>query len=304
MPCYHPLHGWKAPNGGIVFRREKSIGQEMAVPCGQCIGCRLGRSREWAIRCHHEIKYHEQEFDQPSTFATLTYRPENLPSYGTLVPHHFTDFMKRLRRDIYPKKVRYFQCGEYGEKFERPHHHAILFGYRDYDEEPAGYSNYEPIFFSPYLTKLWSHGDVITGTATFESAAYVARYITKKVNGEKAKDHYERTDPHTLETYSLHPEYATMSRSPGIGANHIQTYMSDVFPSDEVVYQGRVFKPPRFYSNRLKDMDPDTELAVRKKRKRLAARHAHDQTVERLQQREKVKKAQFNQLKRGYENET
>lgn len=253
-----------------------------------------------ALRCHHEMG----QYETASTFATFTYDDAHLPAYGSLVPHHYTDFIKRLRRSIAPRKVRYFQCGEYGDKFERPHHHAILFGYEPPDEILAGYSNKEPIYSSEFLTERWSHGQVITGRATFQSAAYVARYITKKVNGELAEDHYTRDCPYTGQTYSVVPEYATMSTRPGIGKAHLEQWMSDIFPSDEVIFEGRVHKPPRYYSDHYRSLEPDSWDAIRKKRKQNQVRHKKDQTPERLRQRETVKKAQYAQLKRGYENET
>ena len=245
----------------------------------------------------HEAREHEE-----NTFATFTYRPENLPIDGSLVPHHFQDFMKRLRRELHPKKVRYYHCGEYGDQFERPHYHAAIFGYEPDDQDLYGHSNGEPLYRSPLLEKLWTHGNVITGQLTFESAAYIARYCTKKVNGVKRDEgHYIRSCPITGETTEVHPEYSTMSNRPGIGADHFRTYPSDFFPSDEAVYKGRIFKPPRYYQKQFQSADPEGWEAVRTKRLRFATDHAMDNSDERLAAREKVKLAQFSQLKRNYD---
>src|SRR4051794_29862641 len=100
MPCFRPLKGYRArvtnPDTGkrsIVFNARKGFNDlPVDLPCGQCIGCRLERSRQWAIRCSHEAKLHEE-----NCFITLTYAPEHLPPGGTLVVKDFQDFMKRLR---------------------------------------------------------------------------------------------------------------------------------------------------------------------------------------------------------------
>ena len=52
MPCYMPLQGYysdsftKSGKRKIVFKAElASVSTPMLIPCGQCIGCRLDRSR-------------------------------------------------------------------------------------------------------------------------------------------------------------------------------------------------------------------------------------------------------------------
>ena len=129
MPCYRPIKGYRsrrlnAETGKrpVVFNpRDGFYDQPVDLPCGQCIGCRLERSRQWAIRCVHEASLHER-----NCFITLTYRDECLPTNGSLDLDAFQKFMKRLRRR-FGEGVRFFHCGEYGENFGRPHYHAILF---------------------------------------------------------------------------------------------------------------------------------------------------------------------------------
>lgn len=79
---------------------------------------------------------------------------------------------------------------------------------------------------------------------TFESAAYIARYIVDKVNGDLAEEHYARIDPETGETYMLQPELAHMSLKPAIGRPWFDKFHSDVYPGDYVVSDGRKSKPP------------------------------------------------------------
>jgi len=173
MPCYKPLKGWLAKNGGITFNASEAyrdITKEVA--CGQCIGCRLEYSRMWAVRCVHESKMHNE-----NCFLTLTYSPENLPPGGTLVPEHFTKFLKRLRKKIHPRKISYFHCGEYGELLSRPHYHALIFGYDFSDKVPDRKSKSgHPTFSSVTLNKLWGLGLCNIGELNFETAAYTARY--------------------------------------------------------------------------------------------------------------------------------
>jgi len=87
----------------------------------------------------------------------------------------------------------------------------------------------------------------------FESAAYIARYVTKKVTGQRAAAHYERVSPSTGELVQVEPEFATMSRRPGIGAGWFAKYGSEVYPSDEVIVRGRACRPPRYYDERLSE---------------------------------------------------
>ena len=129
MTCFHPLQAYKLgnkPNGkaSIVFKYPIGVDlvEELKVPCGRCIGCRLERSRQWAIRCLHESKSHED-----NCFITLTYDDEHLPRDRSLDVKVFQDFIKRMRKKV--GKFRYFHCGEYGEKEFRPHFHACIFGY-------------------------------------------------------------------------------------------------------------------------------------------------------------------------------
>jgi hypothetical protein len=125
MACTRPLNAYQMPSGKIFFTPSRGA-KFIQLPCGQCIGCRLAHSRDWATRCVHEAHMHDH-----NCFITLTYSPENLPEGGTLVRKHFTDFMKRLRKALAVDdiSIRFFGCGEYGSKLERPHYHAIIFGY-------------------------------------------------------------------------------------------------------------------------------------------------------------------------------
>ena len=303
LPCYAPLEGFvHRSTGGLTFRRDESNGNKMSVACGQCLGCREDRSKMWAGRISHEAQLYDD-----NCFITLTYDDEHMPRLwtgvdapGTLVKEHFQKFMKRLRKRFYPRKIRYYQCGEYGDKLERPHFHACLFNFRFYDEELLGHNNGNPLFTSEVLQDLWPYGFSTIGDLTFDSAAYVARYCFKKVNGRNHADHYLRVDDYGV-AYWLEPEYATMSRRPGIGKDWYEEFKSDVFPSDDFPVPGKgVYKKaPRYYETILASEDPGMHEEVKKVRKQFRAAHGHEYTPERLKAKYICKKDSLSRLKRS-----
>lgn len=266
----------------------------VTVPCGQCIGCRLERSRQWAMRCVHENQLHTE-----SMFITLTYSDDHLPFDGGLRKEHFQKFMKRLRARYENRTIRYFHCGEYGSQGGRPHYHALIFGLDFVDKIFVQERRGHRIYISPTLSELWPFGLHEIGTVTFESAAYVARYIVDKVTGEAAADHYQSVDLNG-EIHSISPEYVTMSRRPGIGADWYEKYHSDVFPSDEVVIRGKTMKPPAYYDKLLEKQCVATYNRIKSRRTKEAnkPKAQANTTRERLDVREKVKKAQVKSLKR------
>lgn len=301
MPCFHPLHGYRSrvrgDNGklGIVFNpKEGYIDMPVTLSCGQCIGCRLERSRQWAIRCMHEAQLHES-----NCFITLTYENAQLPSGGSLVKQHFQKFIKRLRKANPSRIIRYFHCGEYGENLFRPHYHAIIFGYDFQDKILFSQKNEINLFTSEKLSKLWTYGFSSIGDVTFESAAYVARYVLKKISGVSAEEHYTKLIIETGELVSLLPEYTTMSLKPAIGKLWYEQYQSDVFPSDEIIMRGKRLKPPKYY-DKLYDIQYPKEMEVIKlSRIKKASKQKKDNTPERLSDKKICKLAQIKSLKRN-----
>ncbi len=302
MACFSPLTGYrsrtpgKAGGFGIVFDRSKSNGQVVEVGCGQCIGCRLDRSREWAIRCVHESQLYDE-----NCFLTLTYAPEFLPEDCSLDKRHFQGFMKRLRRRFSGRRIRFFHCGEYGEELHRPHYHACLFNFDFPDKEVYKTVNGFELFTSRVLEETWRLGFCTIGAVTFETAAYVARYVMKKFYGDEAREHYLVCLEETGELVQLQSEYVTMSRRPGIGRDWYERFKDDLFPSDECVIDGVIHKPPRYYEKLYQLEDPEGFLGVKRKRDEFFRKHQADCTPERLLDREIVKAAQVGQLRRSLE---
>lgn len=303
MPCYYPLDGFKSrtvnPSGkrNIVFNPSQGFrDQPVKVPCGQCIGCKLERSRQWATRCVHEASLYKQ-----NCFITLTYSPENLPADGSLNVRDYQLFMKRLRKK-YKKQIRFFHCGEYGDKTRRPHYHAILFNHDFSDKKLYKTQNENNLYTSKTLDELWTLGIATIGDVTFESAAYVARYCTKKVTGKKALEHYTDIDYSTGEILNeRRPEYTTMSRRPGIGKGWSEKFMDDVFPDDFVVLRGKKLRPPNYYLGQLEKVDPETHARIKAKRRRAGKINEQENSWMRLRVREEIQNYKYKKLVRTLE---
>lgn len=206
---------------------------------------------------------HEAQMHKENTYITLTYNEEHLPINESLDVKHWQDFMKALRHSLPNKKIRFFHCGEYGGLHKRAHYHAIIFGHEFRDKIPWGTSpDGSPLYMSQKLTDIWSKGNTVIGDLTFQSAAYVARYIVKKINGKKAELHYTHITRHG-EIVQRKPEYATMSRNKGIGSSWYEKYKSDVYPSGYCVINGRKTGPPKYYQFIL-EQENNAEFQIQK----------------------------------------
>lgn len=335
MACYKPLTAWQREDGEVVFVERGRIQRQLTLACGQCIGCRLERSRQWAIRCIHEAKFHKH-----NCFVTLTYNTQNLPENGQLRKSDAVKFLKRLRQAAWraatknplptselvgregiltsrstanrrsandaPQEavarrplIRYYLAGEYGEQFGRPHFHICLFGIDFSDKHYLSKTGAgSKLYRSPTLEKLWTLGHSSIGELTFESAAYTARYIMKKINGNKQKEHYTKINPDTGEIYELTPEYNVMSRRPGIGLDWFQKFKNDAYPEGRVVIRGKKTNTPRYYDKQYAKLEPIKYEEMQFARHTEGVLHALDQTDERLAVKEKVTQAKIRQLAR------
>lgn len=245
------------------------------------------------MRCVHEASLHKR-----NCFITLTYNDENLPERKKLKREDFTLFMKRLRKHAYPTQPRFYLGGEYGTLNDRPHFHAILFGWdwedkKYYKTTPSG----EKIWLSATLERLWPYGYSSTAEMTFESAAYIARYCMQKVTGEMAEEHYKRYDE--LGEYQLPPEFNGMSLKPGLGADWYKFYKNDVHQNDYVIINGKETNVPKFYDKILKRTDPDKMQYFKEQREWNGYQQRLDNTPERLAVKEQVTLAKIKQLQRG-----
>lgn len=299
MACYHPLSAiilpdqktingkqalkivpdmyftdWKLRNG-----KDFPVDKIMKLPCGQCVGCRIQYSREWANRCMMELQYHDSAY-----FVTLTYDDFHVPrSYYpdpatgeamtslTLSKRDFQLFMKRLRKRFSDDHIRFFMSGEYGSNTFRPHYHAIIFGlHLDdlelYKKSPQGFS----YFTSPSLSACWSDldgnpiGYAVVSEVTWETCAYTARYVMKKLNGKEAEFYTN---------FNITPEFTLMSRKPGIARQFYDDH-PDIYRKEYINVStekgGIKFKPPRYFDKIFDLEHPEEMQAIKDIRQKLA----------------------------------
>lgn len=311
MVCFDPFMGYEGTEINPETGKRKPTfagtrvwsGELVPFACGGCIGCRLDRAESWGIRGSHEAHMHEYYVDgKPgSAFLTLTFDNEHLPTSNSLRICTLQDFIRELRRRLkllgFKGKLRYFACGEYGERFGRAHYHVALFGYDFpdrvlYKTTKGGHRLYE----SALLTEVWGQGNAFFGDVTFKSSFYVAGYVAKRIGGDKAAEYYRRVSPVDGQFYSVEPEFSVCSLKPGLGASWFAKYASDVFPSDEVIIAGHPRKPPRYYEKLYGE-----ELMKPVKRKRLmdARRKSGDRSRERLRVREECMSRRLLIVERG-----
>lgn len=253
MPCYSEILGYRCADGAVRAAKTANayVDTMVRIPCGRCQGCRLEKSRQWAIRIMHETSLYRPE---ECWFLTLTYDNENLPEGNTLRPEDWVKFAKRWRKNR--GKFRYYQIGEYGDLGGRPHHHACVFGMKLGSLEEMNKSKKGNRQWTDRdLEKTWGMGRTSVGSLTWQSAAYVTRYIMNKQNGDLAEEHYKTLDIDTGEVSQVLPEYATMSRRPGIGAGWIEKNVEDVYPRDTIpIGPGKVGRSLKYYDNYLEGL--------------------------------------------------
>lgn len=289
MSCYHPNNAVILGVDADGKKKLRFLGQDVSatllypgkeviqVPCGQCIGCRIDRSRQWANRCLLELEYHDSAY-----FVTLTYDDEHVPkSYYadpatgeahtslTLCKRDFQLWMKRLRKKFSDDKIRFFACGEYGGETKRPHYHAIIFGlhlddcikYKTVKEGDSYYTYYNSVS----IQSTWPNGFVVVGEVTWESCAYVARYVTKKLTGPQASFY---------KTFNLEPEFSDMSRRPGIARQYFDDHGKEIYDHAYINVTtpkgGKKFRPPRYYDRLFDIENPGVLDDLKERRKRNA----------------------------------
>lgn len=317
---------------------QKCIGCRLEYSRQWAMRC-MHESQSHPQNCFITLTFNDNYIDpimslRKDTFQLFMKRLRRFISYSYLDKKKFEDFhtLYEMKFGNCPTgRVRYYHAGEYGgkcltcgndEEFckcirskpGRPHHHAILFGFDFPDKKfkkmsPTGNRVYE----SDYLNILWSdpktkesYGFSEIQEISFDACAYVARYCTKKLNGEwtdKNGNQISADEHYTIEKdgsfYLREKEFATMSRHPGIGLNWYKKYNStDVWPGDKIfVRKDLQLTPPRYYGNQLEKDNPAMYISIKEKRLK-SCKDNPDNTPERLAVREKVKLAQIKSLKR------
>lgn len=314
MPCFDPLpafrfHGnlpaFKHPSGKLrlffgkaaqsLLAQHGQVHEVVTLPCGKCVGCLVRKVSDWSLRCVYEAQQWER-----SSFLTLTYRTADLPANRSLLKSDHQKFFKRLRqvlkREHGVSRIKYYMCGEYGERKGRPHYHVVLFGwdFPDRVEVPNNPGARDRLFTSPTLEAVWGHGEVRIGDVTSASAAYVARYTMKKLKGGRGKRAYAASG-------QVVP-YTAMSK--GIGRKHFERYRTDHFPCDEAVdpsnLQSRAV--PRYFDKLLEAVDAEAFAAVKQRRVEKASKaDPAEQTLARRSVREECLRRKLGLLFRNLE---
>lgn len=332
MSCYHPLPAIQRKEGGqIEFVNKEALIKDargevfapfgyryLEVPCGKCIGCRLDYSKQWATRIMKEAEQWENNW-----FLTLTYDPENVPWQSsinletgeyvqgmTLQPEHLTKFLKDLRRywkyHYNEDNIRFYACGEYGGKTQRPHYHVAVMNWNI----PGGLlkewkkSQNGMYYQCETVAKIWKKGFICLAKLEWESAAYVARYMLKKQKGKDADQYYK--------SMAQIPEFTRCSRNPGIAREWYEQNKDKIYKNDEMFIArkggAQKVKPPAYY-DKLFDVEDHERMQEIKEERRKAANEASrrkraNTTLNDEEQRkveENKKEEQIKKLKRQIE---
>lgn len=189
-------------------------GQKVPAPCGQCLHCRINRRRVWAHRLTLEAAMHER-----SAFVTLTYSPAFEPRDRSVSPEDLLVWIKSIRQRVAPVRLRYYGVGEYGERSGRPHYHLAVFGLPscEYGRSRYGvpYNKKNCCSACDAVRDTWGKGIVHLDQLNLVTAGYISQYVTKKMTSKEDRRLKGR-----------HPEFARMSRKPGIGLGYLQKYIT------------------------------------------------------------------------------
>lgn len=238
------------------------------VPCGHCLGCRLDYCRQWADRMMLELDH-----SKTAIFATCTYDNDHV-SYRfddetgellglSLDKRSHQLFMKRLRKAFPGREIRFYGAGEYGSNTHRPHMHYILFGLSlsDFDDLRLRGLNElkQPYYISDHFAHdIWQNGLCVLTDVSWNTCAYVARYVQKKINHDYG---------YIEEQIGAEPEFSVMSRNPGLGRFYMDDH-PDVFEYDQIHLFGvdRGIRVPRYLFDKLKETDLDLYLKMKEER--------------------------------------
>ena len=278
---------WELCSGQKLFLKYVSY---QKIPCGHCMSCRLNHSKQWATRCMLEAESWDENW-----FITLTYDDEHheIPDEftdkngitwtndgswnGCLKPKDLTNFNKSLReyyRTTYNHiGIRFFACGEYGTESGRNHFHEILFNLPISPFDLKYYkttSDGNILYTCDKIAKIWGKGYVVIGHFNWSTAAYVARYVTKKFTGETSDLHYG--------VLGQIPEFSRSSNRPGIARWYYEKYRDKLYENDELIVKTCkdttiITKPPKYF-DKLYDIDYPDDMEKIKLRRQFEAEQA------------------------------
>lgn len=140
--------------------------------CNKCLRCRQVYAASWAGRVRAEASGHNRAY-----FLTLTYDNKHLPSSMQRARHNLSRWIKDYRRfEHYQgrtgKSVRFFGVTERGDKFDRLHHHVILFSPW---HQPSSITD----------VPAWSMGFARVEECNPARTHYATQYSTQKIRKQK-----------------------------------------------------------------------------------------------------------------------
>lgn len=189
---------------------------------------------------------------------------------SSLIPDHLKKFMKDFREfwriNYNVDGIRFMACGEYGDKNERPHFHVIVFGCPFPPGELQVYkTNFQGdvYYTSDVINRLWKNGYCVIAENSWETIAYVARYVMKKVSGKGS---------FIYDLKGICPEFFRMSRRPGIARKYFDEHGSLIYETDHIVVPGKngakSLPVPKYFDRLFVELFPDSNLLQTVKEKR------------------------------------
>lgn len=310
------------------------------IPCKWCAGCQEKYSKDWATRCMLEASQYEHNYFITLTYddyniprddyilnrKTGELVPNDNWDQGHLEPDHVVKFMKDLRQywkyhfhhpkdeiigydeegnEIKPPGIRFFLCGEYGGQTKRPHYHAILFNLPIKKEMLKLHSitkSGDMLWECDTIAKIWGKGFISIAEVNWDTCAYVARYVMKKMKGKVEDEFYFEN--------GMSPEFIRMSRMPGIGLDFFTSNFQKIYANDEIILKGhkekiQPVKPPSYFDEKFREMHPDEMMEIKEHRKIIAKEQNKLKNMqtsmtekERLKVEERTKVSKWNTLKR------
>lgn len=264
MTCLNPRLAYKKTNGQFTLVKigdSAPLEKSVLVPCGQCMSCRISHQRQWATRMVHEAHMHSE-----SCFLTLTIDDEHRSPTRSVDQRDMQLFIKKLRKQLHPLKIRLFYCSEYGETTGREHYHAIIFGYMPKDRVKYKTTKEDNILYtSETLTNLWGKGYVTIGEFNSTTADYCAKYVTKAYIGADKENAYNWVDENG-EVIQRTPPFQRSSNRPGLGSKFYEKYKQDLYGGDFALVDGKQRPVPKAYDRKFRKEHPEEFEAIKRKR--------------------------------------
>lgn len=202
-------------------------GNLIPIPCGRCFSCRLDIQRSFIDRMF--CAWHSHDV---AAFVTFTYDDDHLLikdgfRQPTLSKEHVHKYLDNIRHQI-KIPFEYFLAGEYGDRLNRPHYHALFFGL-DYQ------------LHKQFFMKSWKYGSVMVLPVKQESFRYVAKYVVKPFS----KDYNDKQ----FYDIGLIPPFHKLSR--GLGLSVYLSHLDDLRTQGYFIYYSRRISVNRYYFNKL-----------------------------------------------------